>query len=188
MRRYVKPACYALAGAGAAAFLWGAWIPVKAVAAQVLLDHAWAEVQQGNPNAKPWPWADTSPIAWVGVPRLGEGTLVLAGGQGRTLALGPGHVDGTALPGRRGHSVIGAHRDTHFAFLKDAKMGDEVLVERPDGRVKRYRVSDMTVLDITQERFLHHPDADLLTLVTCFPFDDWTPEGPLRFVVTAEAV
>lgn len=179
---------YLLAVAGLGLFLWGAWIPIKAIAAQVLLDHAWSRVQAGEMHARPWPWGDTHPIAWVSVPRLSESAIVLAGGAGRTLAFGPGHLDGTAQPGAKGHSIIGAHRDTHFSFLKDVVKGDRILVERPNGLVTTYRIVDMEIVDTGRQDILHFPDTDLLTMITCYPFEDWVPGAPLRYVVTAEAV
>ena len=55
--------------------------------------------------------------------------MVLAGASGRTLAFGPGHVDGTPLPGEHGNAVVSGHRDTHFAFLRDLRCGDVLEVQ-----------------------------------------------------------
>ena len=83
--------------------------------------------------AKPWPWADTHPVARLVAPAQDADVLVLAGASGRTLAFGPGHLDGSAQPGDRGNAVITAHRDTHFRFLRAIAPGDELVVERADG-------------------------------------------------------
>lgn len=48
----------------------GAWIYVKAQLAQVLLQRAWAGTLAGQQDVKPWPWADTWPIARLIVPRM----------------------------------------------------------------------------------------------------------------------
>ena len=61
--------------------------------------------------------------------------LVLAGASGRTLAWGPGHLDGSAPPGAAGNAVLSAHRDTHFRFLQRVVPGDP-LVDR--ARERRY--------------------------------------------------
>jgi len=116
-----------------------------------------------------------------------SGSLVLAGAHGRTLAWGPGHLDGTAAPGTPGQSVVTAHRDTHFRFLERVAIGDGLVVERADGvrvgyRVVATRVADESQLDIPRE-----VDRPTLTLVTCWPFDAVAPGGPLRYVVVAEA-
>jgi sortase A len=44
----------------AAVYLFDAlWIPVKAELAQHLLERSWLRTLAGEPDAKPWPWADT---------------------------------------------------------------------------------------------------------------------------------
>ena len=87
-------------------------------------------------RVKPWPWADTHPVARLIVPAHRVELLVLAGANGRTLAWGPGHVEGTAAPGDAGNAVVTAHRDTHFAFLRDLVPGDRIVVETPAGTIR----------------------------------------------------
>ncbi len=175
----------------AAAGLWlagdGLYIRAKAVLAQHLLSRAWAETRDGAARVKPWSWADTWPVARLRAPRLGIDQIVLAGGSGRTLAFGPGHVDGTAAPGTPGLSVIGGHRDTHFRFLEDLKPDDEVTIERADGGIQRYRVTGARIVDKDRARLPVAPDRPVLVLSTCYPFDAIVPGGPLRYVVTAVA-
>lgn len=185
-----RPAAVLVAAVGLGLFAWGAYIPAKAWAAQMLLEHAWDQAR-GNqaPSgvlARPWPWADMTPLAKLGIARLGGTNIVLAGASGSTLAFGPGHVDGTTLPGQPGHSVVSAHRDTHFAYLKDAQVGDLIRVEQPSGAKSGYRIVERRVIDTRREQVMLHPEANLLTLITCYPFEDWTPGGPLRLIVTAE--
>jgi len=179
-----------LAAAGLGLFAWGAYIPAKAWAAQVLLERAWDQSRANRaPSgalARPWPWADMTPVARLGIERLGGTNIVLSGASGSTLAFAPGHVDGTALPGQPGHSVVSAHRDTHFAYLKNAEIGDLIRVEQPSGAKSGYRIVERRVIDMRSEQVMLHPEANLLTLITCFPFEDWTPGGPLRLIVTAE--
>lgn len=185
-----RSAAVLVAAAGLGLFAWGAYIPAKAWAAQVLLDRAWDQVRANQaPSgvlARPWPWADMTPLAKLGIARLGGSNIVLAGASGSTLAFGPGHVDGTALPGQPGHSVVSAHRDTHFAYLKNAKVGDLIRVEQPSGAKSGYRIVERRVIDTRTEQVMLYPEANLLTLITCYPFEDWTPGGPLRLIVTAE--
>ena len=114
---------------------------------------------------------------------------VLAGSNGRTIAFGPGHVFGTAEPGMSGNSVIGAHRDTHFAFLQWLEPGDELEVQTPTGFVQVYEVSAREVVDKDDTEVLaSYPGETRLTLVTCYPFDAISAGGPLRYVVTADKV
>jgi sortase A len=110
---------------------------------------------------------------------------VLAGASGSAIAFGPGHVSGTPAPGASGNSVIGGHRDTHLAFLKNVKPGDELLVERPDGTRVAYQVRDALVLDKRDVWVTKQEGPRRLTLVTCFPFDALRAGGPQRYVVFA---
>lgn len=163
----------------------GAYIHAKAKLAQYLIRAAWEKTLAGTQEAKPWPWADTYPVARLIVPRLGVEVFVLAGASGRTLAFGPGHVYGTAAPGEPGNSVVSAHRDTHFTFLRDLHADDEVIVETPQGVRRHYRVADASVVDKRDLRALRSDGNARLTLITCYPFDAVSARGPLRYVVTA---
>lgn len=189
--RRARRARHLLAGAllvvGAALVLDAAWIPTKAAVAQVLLARAWREARAGAPSPAPWPWADTHPVARLVDERRDVDLIVLAGGTGPTLAFGPGHVHGTALPGRDGNAVIGGHRDTHFAFLRDVERGDVLVVERPDGVRVRYVVQGAAVVDHRDTRAMSPTSTAALTLVTCWPFDAVVPGGPERYVVRAVA-
>jgi len=181
----------ALAALLAAVAVWhGAralWVEAKAEVAQLLMRRAWQRAQAGDKDARPWPWADTRPIARLDAPALGVSTFVLAGASGRTLAFGPGHLDGTPDPGARGNAVVSGHRDTHFAFLERLATGDELVLEGRDGRSRRYRVAETRVVDRSDLGITDDAGDDRLTLVTCYPFHALRPGGPLRYVVVALA-
>jgi len=137
---------------------------------------------------RPWPSADTRAIARLTVPSRDVDLFVLEGASGRSLAFGPGHVSGTARPGSWGNSVIVAHRDTHFAFLRNLALGDEIVVESAPSAVARYRVREVTVVDKGETRMLDAADEAQLTLITCYPFDAVRPGTTQRYVVIAERV
>ena len=162
----------------------GGWIHVKAAAAQGLLAAAWSRVQLGVEQPQPWPWADTWPVARQRAPRLAEDLLVLTGGSGRTLAFGPGHVDGTAAPGGDGMTVIAGHRDTHFRFLRDLVPGDRLHLTDRTGAENAYIVRSRHV--VHKDRAQLAMERHGLALVTCYPFDAVRSGGPLRYVVLAE--
>ena len=164
------------------------WIHAKALVAQKLIAHAWAQSREGGLSRRPWPSADTRPIARLTVPSRGVDLYVLEGASGRSLAFGPGHIDGTALPGSGGNAVIVAHRDTHFAFLRDIALGEEIVVESTPTAISRYRVREITVVDKGETRLLDPADTAQLTLITCYPFDAVQPGTALRYVVIAERV
>ncbi|MFI4945542.1 MAG: class GN sortase [Burkholderiales bacterium] len=165
-----------------------AWIEVKAQLAQLLIRRAWRQESAGAGDTRPWPWADTHPVARLLVPSRGVDTFVLAGASGRTLAFGPGHLDGTSSPGARGNAVISGHRDTHFAFLRRLERGDLVVVEARDGRLRRFVVASTRIVDRRDLAVVADVGDTRLTLVTCYPFDALQPGGPLRYVVVALAV
>lgn len=163
----------------------GVWIQAKASLAQVLLAQAWSRTLAGAARVKPWPWADTWPVARLSVPRLGVECYVLEGADGSALAFGPGHASGTALPGSSGNSVIGGHRDTHLAFLKNVKPGDVLLVERPDGAQVSYRATSAEILDRKDVWVMEQAGPARLTLITCYPFEALRAGGPQRYVLLA---
>ena len=171
-----------------AAVAKGGWIHAKAILAKYLIADAWEQRLEGVSKPKPWPWADTWPVARLQVPELGVDQFVLAGASGRTLAFGPGHVPGSAFPGGQGSAVISGHRDTHFRWLRKLQKGDVLVVQRPDGQHLSYRVEQLAVVDETDTSILQVSDQPVLHLLTCYPFDALIPGGPLRYVVTAEAL
>lgn len=164
------------------------WIHAKALVAQTLIAHAWESARESGLSRRPWPSADTRPIARLTVPSRHVDLYVLEGTSGRSLAFGPGHVSGTAPPGGRGNAVIVAHRDTHFSFLRDIELGEEIVVESAPSAISRYRVTEVTIVDKGETRLLDPADAAQLTLITCYPFDAIRPGTPLRYVVIAERV
>src|SRR2546430_3987071 len=156
MRRKVFLAA-ALALAGAALFGNGAYLYAKARVAQLLLARAWSRTLAGRRDVKPWGWAGTWPVARIEVPRQRPGAILLAGASRRTMAFGPGHVDGTAMPGQNGNCAISAHRDTQFAVLREIELGDPVVLQARDGRALRYRVDATRVIDRRDTSVLASP-------------------------------
>lgn len=166
----------------------GMYIHAKAMLAQELLEHAWLKTRQGEEEVKPWPWADTWPVARLSVPRLQISLIVLAGDTGRTLAFGPGHNFGSASPGAHGNSLISGHRDTHFRFLQYLQPGDAIFVEPPQGQPKVYQVDTTAIVDARQAWIETAWSSSRLFLITCYPFDAIVPGGRQRYVVSAVAV
>ena len=162
--------------------LAGAWIPVKAELAQILLALAWQESLDLGRPVRPWPWADIRPVARLRVPRLGRDMIVLSGQSGAALAFGPGMHEQGAGPGGQGTCILAGHRDTSFRFLRRLRRGDLVLLDDGRGRRWRYRVESTTVRRAEDLWFSRGPGAGL-ALVTCYPFDALRPGTRHRFVV-----
>lgn len=166
--------------------LWqAAYLQARAWLSRHLLRAAWDRSLGQGEGSKPWPWADTWPLARLHVPRLHANVLVLAGASGRTLAFGSGHVAGTALPGKAGNCVLSGHRDTHFAFLRELRPGDVLTLQAASGALVEYRVATAEVVHRKDVRVLLDVGDTRLTLITCYPFDSPLPGGVLRYVVVA---
>ena len=164
----------------------GAYIPAKAWLAQELMQRAWTRGTNGSAQPVPCPWADTWPVARL-VAKSGDVDLiVLAGGSGRTLAFGPGHLSASSLPGEIGNTVIAGHRDTHFSFLRDVEIGELLVIETVSGEKHLYEIFDIDVVDSRRSSLLLDTDTAILSLVTCYPFEAIDPGGPMRYVVTAK--
>jgi sortase A len=173
--------------AGLARIATGAIVPVKAVAAQILLERAFDRSVARHQAQKPWAWADMAPIARIRIARLGVDRIVLDSGSGQAMAFGPTLLPGGAALGRPGVTVIAAHRDTHFRFLKNVRTGDIIDVEGIDGRHHRYRVATSQI--VRWDRFAVPNDLSTneLALSTCYPFDA-VRHGPQRYVIWAEPI
>ena len=185
MKRVAFPLLLTLAGL--ILFGQGAYIHAKALLAQVLLERAFTATIATGRDSKPWSWADTWPVARIEVKRIGASTIVLAGSSGQALAFGPGHVESTANAGERGVAVYSAHRDTHFRFLKDVKIGDEIDVTRRDGKTFRYRADSQSVVRFDQFAVDALGNGYELVLSTCWPFDAVTG-GPDRYLLHATLI
>jgi len=176
-----------LACVGLLLFGQGAYIHAKAILAQVLLERAFAETIATGNNVKPWSWADTWPVARINIGRLHASTIVLAGSSGQALAFGPGHIERTPDAGERGTAIYAAHRDTHFRFLKDVMIGDEIDLTRADGKTFRYRADGSSIVRFDALQVDQDTDRRELILSTCWPFDALT-SGPLRYVLHASII
>lgn len=165
----------------------GAYIHAKASLAQILLRWAFEQAIATGHDVKPWSWADTSPIARITIKRLHAEAIVLAGSSGQALAFGPGHVELTPDAGEPGVAVYSAHRDTHFRFLKDVVVGDEIDVMRRDGLTFHYRVDGSSVVRFDASGIDPFGTGYELVLSTCWPFDA-VNSGPDRYVLHATMV
>jgi sortase A len=135
---------------------------------------------------KPWPWADTWPVSRLNVPRLGISRIVLAGTNGSALAFGPGHLFNSATPGDNGNTVIAGHRDTHFSFVRNLKINDKLELQTANAKTLIYQITDIAIVDENDTEFLVSEDEQLLTLITCYPFDAIEPGGSQRYLIIAK--
>jgi sortase A len=131
------------------------------------------------------------PFAFIRIPRFGHAwRFAIVQGTGLDqLALGPGHVPGTGLPGRLGNFAVAAHRVTAgnpFYHLPDLRPGDKVLIDTSAityvyqvSRTERVLPNDTSVLDAVPGHPARRPVQAMITLITCDP--PWT--GTHRIIV-----
>jgi sortase A len=155
-----------------------AWIQGKGWLGQELMQRSW-ESADGRAQA-PWPGARTRPAARLYVPELQLDRLVVEGIETPNLAWGPGIATGV-----NGHTIIAAHRDTHFSFLGRLETGHVLELEQPAGESRRWRVDRRRIVDARTTQLDLDAPGPLLTLVTCWPIDAVDAGGPLRLVISA---
>ncbi|GAC1645175.1 MAG: class GN sortase [Acidobacteriaceae bacterium] len=120
------------------------------------------------------------------IPKADVDAIVVDGVTRRELAVGPGHIPSTPMPGETGNSVISAHRDTFFRKIGDLRSGDEVIVRRA-GEIFHFSVYKKKIVDPSDLSVIKPtPDAEL-TLITCYPTYFIGP-APKRLVVTSRLV
>jgi len=122
----------------------------------------------------------------IEIPRLGMMVAILQGTTSKTLQLGVGHIQGTALLGEPGNIGIAGHRDTYFRSLKDIRVSDQIRILTPAGR-SRYEVDWVQVVAPGDIGGLAPSAKSAITLVTCYPFY-FVGAAPKRFVVHARSI
>jgi len=127
-----------------------------------------------------------SVVGMLTIPRLGLSTVVIEGVSDSDLALAPGHIPGTSLPGERGNVAVAGHRDTSFRALRFIRKDDAITLVTLHGEYS-YRVVSTEVVGPEDTQVLYPTKNDVLTLVTCYPFH-FVGHAPKRFIVQAERI
>ena len=125
-------------------------------------------------------------IGRIEVPRLGFSAVLFEGTDSTTLRRAAGHVEGTALPGQRGNMGIAGHRDRFFRPLRNIQQNDVITLTTLVGEY-RYRVVSTKIVSPEDVGVLDSDGAEILTLVTCYPFY-FVGAAPNRFIVRAKRV
>jgi sortase A len=118
------------------------------------------------------------------IPRIGVSVMVVEGIEDGDLKRAAGHIPGTALPGEAGNVGIAGHRDTFFRPLRHIQRNDTIDLVSLQA-VDHYRVVSTRVVQPEDVQVLYPTGGDVLTLVTCFPFD-YVGSAPRRFIVQAK--
>lgn len=117
------------------------------------------------------------------IPRLGLSVAIFQGTKSKTLRIGAGHIEGTAIPGEAGNSGIAAHRDTFFRPLENIRTNDEIQIETARG-FSHYQVDSIKIVAPDDIEVLAPTTESGVTLVTCYPFY-FVGAAPNRFIVHA---
>tara|TARA_R110000737_G_scaffold49733_6_gene70647 strand:- start:1116 stop:1787 length:672 start_codon:yes stop_codon:yes gene_type:complete len=134
---------------------------------------------------KPWPWADTFPIAELVFQRLAKSIVVLNGGDPTTLAFSAGAIAPFNQTNVTKPFVVAGHRDSHFAFLEDIAMKDVISLTDTQGKVQLYQVEGIDIVDASSGQLPLLANEASLVLITCYPFDGSSSEASERYVITA---
>ena len=125
-----------------------------------------------------------TPIGLLTIPRIGmTDAAIVEGTNENQLQQGPGHYQGTALPGQAGNVAIAGHRTTYgapFYDLNELQPGDDVKIETSQGFYD-YEVTASHVVSPNNTTVLDSSTANMLTLTTCNP----RYSAATRLVVTA---
>jgi len=128
--------------------------------------------------------SDSDALVRLTIAKIKLDAVIVEGTSRKSLTLGPGQMQDSALPGYSGNSVIVAHRDTFFRQLKDIRENDEIQLQTATGRF-RYAVDWVKVVEPTDTTVLEPSTQEsALTIVTCYPFY-FLGSAPKRFVVRA---
>ena len=128
--------------------------------------------------------AVNQPIGLLSIPKIGLLDAIVEGVGEAQLEQGPGHYQGTPLPGQAGNVSIAGHRTTYahpFYNLNELAPGDGIYILTKQGFF-RYKVTQSQVVAPTDVAVLDSKaNQSTLTLTTCNP----RYSAATRLVVTA---
>jgi sortase A len=130
--------------------------------------------------------SDGNALSRLTIAKINLDAVIVEGTSRKSLKLGPGHMEDSAVPGSSGNSVIVAHRDTFFRHLDELQEGDGIYLHR-QGEVYRFEVTGRRVVEPTDLSALRQSPSAQLTLITCYPTHYIGP-APKRLVVVARLI
>lgn len=180
--------------AGSLLCIHASWLPVKAWLSQELISYSWQQSINSrsslsnnlNVSIKPWPWADTFPIAELSFKRLQKNIVILNGGDPTTLAFSAGAIAPFNQTNSAKPFVVAGHRDSHFAFLEDILMKDVISMTDQYGQSQLYQVEAIDIVDAATGQLPVLANDSSLILITCYPFNGIDQDANERYVITAK--
>jgi sortase A len=181
MKNLIKISLFVL---GSLLCLHASWLPFKAWLSQQLISYSWHKTIELQQQLKPWPWADTYPIAELSFKRLNKSTVVLNGGDPTTLAFSVGAIAPFNQAKSTKPFVVAGHRDSHFSFLNEVLMNDIISLADKHGQSQLYQVETIDIIDASTGKLPVLADDSQLILITCYPFTGISSNE--RYVITAK--
>jgi sortase A len=126
------------------------------------------------------------PLGRIEINSIGLTAMIQEGTGVQTLQRGVGHITGTAQLGHSGNVGLAAHRDTFFRKLRNIHDGQEITLTTLNGSYN-YRVELISIVEPEDSGVLRDTGGNVLTLVTCYPFN-YIGSAPKRFIVRAKEV
>ena len=125
-------------------------------------------------------------VAFIRIDKIGVDEVIFEGVDRQTLKSGPGHMEGSPLPGQPGNAVLSGHRTTYgrpFFDFDLLEVGDQIEVESAIG-IHIYEIRETRIVQPTDVWVTDDRAGAWLTLTTCEP----KFSARLRLVVWAEMV
>jgi sortase A len=154
--------------------LWGTGL--QTAQAQNKLEDRFARQSERLDRAEATEIPDVPAVGeWVGrirIPSIGLDWIFLEGVGLDVLKDGPGHYEGTPLPGQKGNAAIAGHRTTYgqpFHRLDELSQGDRIRIDYATGATFRYEYRGTEIVSPDRVDVLEDKGDDRLTLTACHP-------------------
>jgi sortase A len=124
-------------------------------------------------------------VGLIQIPAIGVEKYVFEGVDPDVLQMGPGHYEGSPLPGEEGNAAIAGHRTTYgapFNRLDELGEGDRIVFTYGNGSRFVYRYLNTVHVTESGVEVLEPKFDDRLTLTSCHP----KYSAAQRIVVSAE--
>jgi sortase A len=115
--------------------------------------------------------SEGAPVGDIRIPKIGINQVVVEGTNTPDLRKGPGHYNGTPLPGQSGNASIAGHRTTYghpFYNLDGVKVGDPIVLTTLQG-IFVYDTTKAWVVSPNDTTVIKNAFANIITLTTCNP-------------------
>lgn len=99
------------------------------------------------------------------------------------MAFSAARMSSSGMPGQSKTTVVSGHKDSHFEYLKNIRIGDKIIVQDKN-QSHQFIVKATNIIDSKKEKILIR-NINELVLTTCYPFSDFQFGGSLRFIVYA---